>query len=488
MKRTDITISFFHQIKDKYNNLSLPLKSSVWFAACSFMQRGISMLSTPIFTRLLSEAEYGKFGVFSSWSMVFEIILSLCLGSCAMILYGRSENKETILSALLSLQLFVGVFWLLIFIGLSAYLELVLGMPKILCICMLISVLSSEIIYLWMGYKRYNYEYKSYVAVTILNTLLSSILGIIAVVAVMPTAESRLIPATIINFLIAAILFIGIQKKNKVFYHKKIWQFAISFGIPLIPDAVSIYILSSSDRVMINYMCSSKDVALYSVANSVGTLVMYFTTAINASFLPYQYQQIQNKNYRHLAKRADQVMVLVAILLFGVMLLSREIIFVFGGRKYNESVDIILPICIGIFFSYLYQIFSHVQEYFLHKGALVISSVSCAILNLCLNLIFINFFGYKAAAYTTAFSYILFCYIHFLLYRKVIRKDLNGEKIYNTNNFAIISVFVILGGGIINILNRVLIVKYFILLFFLFLIIINHKKIKEILYQLKSME
>lgn len=472
-------INYFKIIKNKYNDFSLPIKSSFWFAACSFAQRGISMITTPIFTRILSEAEYGKFGVFSSWSMVFEVAVSLCLGSSAMILYGRRDDKETILSALASLQLFVGLCWFLLFGGMIRYLELILGMSKTLCICMLISVLSSQIIYLWMGYKRYYYEYKGYVSVTFLITVLSSFLGVLSIVLFAPTAESRLIPATIINLVIAIILYGLIQSRQKVFYDKEIWKFAISFGIPLIPDAISLYILSSSDRVMINYMCTSRDVAIYSVANAVGALVMYFTSAINASFLPYQYQQIKNKNYEHLAKRADQIMIIVALLLIGVMLFGPEIILVFGGKKYAESSDIVIPICVGIFFAFLYQVFSHVQEYFLHKATLVIASTSCAMLNLVLNFIFIRIFGYKAAAYTTAISYMIFCYIHFLLYKRVLQKELKSKKMYNIRNFVLISLFVIFAGLFISVINKILIIKYLVLILIISSVIIKYNELKK---------
>ena len=39
-------------LKDKYIEMSAPVKAAFWFTVCSFVQRGISMLTTPIFTRL----------------------------------------------------------------------------------------------------------------------------------------------------------------------------------------------------------------------------------------------------------------------------------------------------------------------------------------------------------------------------------------------------------------------------------------------------
>ena len=51
-------------------------------------------------------------------------------------------------------------------------------------------------------------------------------------------------------------------------------------------------------------------------------------------------------------------------MLAGIMFFSREIVMVFGGMKYLESVDVIIPICIGVYFNYMFQLFDRVQEYY----------------------------------------------------------------------------------------------------------------------------
>lgn len=81
---------------------------------------------------------------------------------------------------------------------------------------------------------------------------------------------------------------------------------------------------------------------------------------------------------------------------------------VFGGVKYIESVDVIIPICIGVYFNYMFQLFARVQEYYERKLTVVIPSILCAILNLILNYIFIKLCGYQAAAYTTFVCYAIY--------------------------------------------------------------------------------
>ena len=61
----------------KYQNMNKAAKATIWFVICSFFQRGITVLTTPIFTRLLNTEEYGIYSVFSSWLEIFTVIVTM---------------------------------------------------------------------------------------------------------------------------------------------------------------------------------------------------------------------------------------------------------------------------------------------------------------------------------------------------------------------------------------------------------------------------
>ena len=41
-------------IKEKYGALSLPVKASLWYTVCNVINKGLAVLSTPIFTRIMT--------------------------------------------------------------------------------------------------------------------------------------------------------------------------------------------------------------------------------------------------------------------------------------------------------------------------------------------------------------------------------------------------------------------------------------------------
>ena len=67
--------------KKKYKTLPVQIKASMWFLLCSFLQKGISTITTPIFTRLLSTAEYGQYNVFNSWLSIITVFVTLNLSA-----------------------------------------------------------------------------------------------------------------------------------------------------------------------------------------------------------------------------------------------------------------------------------------------------------------------------------------------------------------------------------------------------------------------
>ena len=64
-------------IVEKYKELSPPVKASLWYTICNVINKGIALLSTPIFTRVMSEEQYGQFSIFQSWVSILIIFTSL---------------------------------------------------------------------------------------------------------------------------------------------------------------------------------------------------------------------------------------------------------------------------------------------------------------------------------------------------------------------------------------------------------------------------
>lgn len=467
------------RILDQYHKWPLPLKASIWFTISLFLQKGISLLTSPIVARILSTEEYGRINLFISWESVFMNFVTLSSDHAILKLCVKYEDKDKILSSIIGYNLFIAAIWGIILFFATPLVLKVTGLSYILVICLFFHCLFTIQIFCWSYIRQYEYVYKIVVFETLLCTFCASFGSLLALIFLGKTAETKIIfqilPLAIIGFIIT----LKALGTGKAFYDANVWKFTLFFCVPLIPHFFSEKILMNSDRIMIDKMCGTSNVAVYSVAYSVGTLITLLTSAINSAFAPYQFQKIKTGEYKKLAKNANYVIGFVALCLCGIMLFSQEIIWFFGGEKYLESVSIVIPISLGLFFNYMFQLFGRVQEYFEQRYTIVIASICCAMLNIVLNSIFIRQYGYQAAAYTTLFCYFVFCFLHYIFY-KIACKKYVGCEIYDIKGLIIISVVLIVVSIGIYFINRILYLKYVLFITMLILMIIKRNMIISI--------
>ena len=92
---------------NKYNNLSVQMKVVIWFTFCNFLQKGIAVITTPIFTRLMTQEQYGLFSVFQAWQGILVIISTLYLQNAVMnnAFVKLNVTREKVVSSFQSLSL-----------------------------------------------------------------------------------------------------------------------------------------------------------------------------------------------------------------------------------------------------------------------------------------------------------------------------------------------------------------------------------------------
>ena len=95
------------RIIDQYHRCPLPLKASIWFTASLFLQKGISLLTSPIVARVLSTAEYGRVNLFISWESLFMILVTLSSDHAILKLCVKYEDKNRILSSIMGYNILI---------------------------------------------------------------------------------------------------------------------------------------------------------------------------------------------------------------------------------------------------------------------------------------------------------------------------------------------------------------------------------------------
>lgn len=438
---------------EQYKSLSAPVKASMWFLVCNVLQAGLGVISTPIFTRMMSTEEYGMFNTFNSWRSILMIFTSLNLSygvfNNAMVKYEDSKTRDEYVSCMQGLYCLITLAFICFYAIAWKWCNDILGMSTEIVILLLLDLFCYPALLFWSGRQRYEFKYKWLVIITLIMSVLNIGLGIVFVKYAVHKDFAKIFSGVLVDVVFCGGFLIYQFFKGKKLCIPKFWTYALGFNIPLVPHYLSEIILNQSDRIMISKIVSNSATANYSIAYSIVTMLQLVMSAINASFLPWAYGCIKRKKYSDMKKMVNILMIMIGSVIVVLMLFAPELIMIFAGKKYAEAVYVIPPIAMSIFFMFFYDMFSTVEFYYGKNIGVMIASIISAALNVALNAILIPRFGYYAAGYTTLVCYFLYALGHYFFYRSVCKKNMEGQRTYDEKSL-------FLGGGIMMAITLVI--------------------------------
>lgn len=419
------------KLLQKYQSMSLTLRAAIWYVCCNVLQRGISVITTPIFTRLLTVEQYGIYTLYNSWFniLIHFTSLSLFFASFNNAMIKFEQNRSEYISAMQGLTTVLTLAFFLLYWFFRQFWNQLFGLPTLLMVLMFVQLLVFPAFQFWSGRQRFEYHYRGLVLLTLAQCILNPVVGVIAVMATEYKVEARIASMVAVEVLFAGGLMLYQFVRGRCFFNRGYWKFGLWFNVPLLPHYLSGYVLGQGDRIMIEKMVGTREVGIYGLAYQIGALMSMVTSALNAGFTPWLYERYRNREWGEVRKTATVLCVLLLIPLLLVVLLAPELVWFFGAgaSEYQEAAYVIPPISASVFFIFLYQLFNTVEFYYAQRSYITLSSVLAAVLNILLNLVFITLFGYIAAGYTTLVCYILYSLFHYLCVKRICHKREEGE-------------------------------------------------------------
>lgn len=472
----------------KWASLTLPVKASIAFMLCSFFQRGISTLTTPIFTRLLSTEQYGYYTIFNSWLEIISVFTTLKLaGSVFQQALVKFEDRHDELSASTAgLGTTITVLVYCIYLPLRSWVNGFLGMNTFIMSCIFIASWATLMFELWADRQRNEYAYKPLVALTIFTSIAKPFLGIIAVlVAKEYKAEARIVSLVAVEVTAYLWLFISFLKKGK-YFNKEFWKYSLTLNIPLIPHYLTRMILNQSDRLMIKSMVGLSEAGIYGLAHSLAWMLTLVTQAVLNTMNPWIFQRIKKEEFYRIGKISYAILIIVAISGMGLISIAPEIVRIFAPKDYYSAVWVIPPLVVSVYFLFMYSLFACFEYYYEKSGFLMVASTVGGVLNIVLNYFFIKQYGFIAAGYTTLFCYIFYALVHYLCMKKIQKENLDGVNVYNSLIIIAISGIFMIGAVIMMVTYNLVIVRYFIIVVAFAVIFIKRQAIMNVIKEVRS--
>lgn len=220
-------------------------------------------------------------------------------------------------------------------------------------------------------------------------------------------AESALISQLLITFVVVLLTF-GMQYRFLRFsLNFKYIKESLMFSLPLLPHVASGWIISSSDRVILEKYVDIADVGIYALATQVSMVLALFYSSVNNALVPRYtvLRQVDNEiKANKLLKIFSYVVVIFGIISIPVAMYSVKL---FTSSQYHGAIALIPILLIGQIVKGFY--FIPVAKLFYAKKtkAIATGSTTAAVINVLINILAIPFIGIYGAIVSTIIAELL---------------------------------------------------------------------------------
>lgn len=430
------------QIKQLFQNKVA--NASCWYTVTEFFLKGISFLTIPIFTRLLTPQDYGIVSLYTTWVGILTILFGLELGSSitkAKFIF--KDDFDNYVNNIIYLSLAAYILFFSIFYMFRVPFSNIMNVNGILYFLMLIQAYFSFIRVVLITKLRVEYKYKLLSLLLIATSIWGEGLSLYLILhafkkqAYVGKILGSAIPIILMGVFILVYFFKSSYKKPiNIAY----WKYALGFSIPIIGSSLSNIINNQFDRLVINQYLGEAVTGIYSFACNVGLGMQVVVSAIDQAWGPWVYEKMDKKEFADIGLYSKLYRNIIAILFTVFLFITPEIVRIMADKNYQDAVNVIPFILIGYFFFFLYTLELKTAFFFGKTSFITLGTFIACLANITLNFIFIPKYGYIAAAATTTFSYALQFLSYFYITNKIVDKKIYKISFYLTSLCIILAI------------------------------------------------
>ena len=400
----------------KNNKLKLFLENFMFYGGLSMLQKALPFITLPIITRLLvNPSAYGI-------ADMFNLIISF--GSALAILgiydaifrefFEEKNNKEyqkKVTSTGMNIVLISGLIIMIlvlifrIFIG-----KKVLGneIYSNLVVLSGVGIYLSAISSIVSVPTRLRNQRRVY----LISGLTFPIIGFgITIISIkLGYTYEALIYGTIGMSIISVISFYFINKNDfslKIF-DKKVAKELLKIGLPLVPTFLIYWIFNSTDRIMINRMLGASELGIYTVGSKVSSISQLIYSAFAGGWSYFAFSTMKDEKQVEINSKIFEYLGVISITVYILAQPFISPVFnLFLKGDYVRGKEVFSFLFLSPLILMLYQTVGNqvivIKKSFLTTLALLFG----AVLNIILNLLFIESYGIRGAAFSTLNSYIV---------------------------------------------------------------------------------
>ena len=418
-------------------NINLPARSSVFFTLTNLICKGFAFLFTPIFTRLLSPADYGEFSLFSTFLSLSAVAVTMEISGGIIMRLFQKERELQFLSILCAWLISIAAA-----IPTTIFLWLIqkstgFGMNFPFAYVMLFfSLISISIINLYVSRCKFRYSW----APPLITALAQSVLAPIVSIAVLRISylsnanhvSLKISAVTAVLSTVAlciAILTVARAKEelraqdksslNALSFFCASSRFLLKLALPLLPYYLSIIALSQADKLFISSFMGRGELAKYSVAYSAGVALTALTSGVMGALSPWIMRRTRAGEYERIRQVLSRITSASVPIIVIFLCFAPDLFSFLAPKEYGSALPVLfisamIPIPLA-----LAQCSSSIAIAKERVGGVLFSGIFPAIMTLALNFLTINRAPLHVPAIITAVGFITLAALGIANIRKI---------------------------------------------------------------------
>ena len=402
----------------------------------------LTFVMIPLFSKWLTPSEFGDFDLLCTY---ITLLIPLVTLSCGEALFRKlldaqdKENSESITSTCICI------------VACGGFLALILGgwimnifRPQLTLPFLLLytgELLNSFLMYYVRGVRKL----KIYAISSILFVISMSVFVTVFVFHFHLGLPGILCGYAIGYFCSATLLFVQ-SDIHKNFCLKSVnyntFKNIISYSAPLIPNSISWWIANVSDRTIISIVLGSVANGVYALSNKIPAICTALFSVFHLSWQETASDTIRSSDREsYFNKIFNKTFILIVSISIFVLSTNRFLFDYVFDAKYFEGRYYVSILMAAIIFSFMAQFIGGVFIALQNTKVNGITTVIAAIINILLNVLFINKIGLYAASLSTFLSYFILYCIRIRIIQNEIKLRVNSNVIIVSLCFILYSIF-----------------------------------------------
>ena len=406
------------------------IKNTIIIFLSKFCTQFLSFFLLPIFTSLLSTEEYGYFDLYSTYAWLLAIFLTLQLenGMFRFLIDKRNNEKEE--KNIITSGMIIILVQLLIFILLYIFCRKLLAIKNIKYI--FVMTISTSILNLMLQIARGFGKNIEYSIASIISGI-SNVVFCILFIKILSLKLLGIVLAYILSGIIPSIYLFIKMKTYKYFDFKFISKIKIielvKYSFPLIPNSISSWIMSISDKVMISFFLGVAFNGIYSISTKFSILLSHIFTVFSLSWTESASMSTNDSDRStFFSKIVNNVFVLCSFICL-IMLSIMPIIFkVLIEKSYFSAYKYIPILVLASFFELFSILIGGIFIALKMPKEIAKTTIIGGFLNIIINFVFLKKYGVIVACISTLISYIYIAVIRYFKINKYVKIKLAHIK------------------------------------------------------------